>query len=434
MKYNILSSELKEGTMFDLKKEKSWVMAALLALVLFTLCVNIYAVLKYGDYLLLGDMNKMDNDDVKYIRTGIILLEKGMLVDLDVNKPTVAEMPGHGVMLAFMFKIFGYPEGVTVFRVVQSCIQALCIFLVFFIGREIYGSKVALIACGMSAVYLPHVVSSGLILMEVTYQFLLLLLVYISIFALKTKKLQYYIQGGVVWALACLVRPTLAMFPLIMLILWILYKYPVKEMIKYTLIVSIVFSLLLAPWWIRNYLDFNRFIPFSLASGNPFLQGTNINYDQSHDFMGYYPGKDAVETDRIEMETGIKRLKTYFKKQPMDYIYWYTIGKTKHLWRFPYYWKEIFTIPFNSVVRYHQFIMYMGILGAIISISGRKRRDSLMLILVIMYFTVIHLPYFTFARYAYPAMPIVIILAAYGAAAAVKYIVKGPEQVIGQLM
>ena len=38
---------------------------------------------------------------------------------------------------------------------------------------------------------------------------------------------------------------------------------------------------MMSPWWIRNYNIFHAFIPFTLATGNPMLQGTYINYDQS---------------------------------------------------------------------------------------------------------------------------------------------------------
>lgn len=413
--------------MFKLTNEPVWVKVVLGSLILFTLYINIFAALKYGDYFLLGSKEKMNNDDVRYIRTGLVLLEKGMLVDNDVNKPTVAEMPGHAMMLAALFKLFGYPEGLTAFRILQACLQGICIFLVFLICKSTFGSKVGLLACTFSAIYLPDVVSTGLALMEVTYKFLLLLLIYISILAIRTRKTQYYVSGGVIWALACLIRPTLGLFPAVILGVWILYRYPIKSMIKYTLITSAVFVVLMSPWWVRNYLTFNQFIPFSLASGNPFLQGTYINYDQTRDFIGYSPGRDAMETDRIEMEVGIKRLKTYFKKYPLEYIHWYTIGKTKYMWYFPYYWKTVFDIHYNTVARFHLFILATGVFGSIAAIWGKHRRDSAILILTILYFTVTHLPYFTFARYAYPAMPLVIILTAYGIKSVVKYIIKGPQ-------
>ena len=204
------------------------------------------------------------------------------------------------------------------------------------------------------------------------------------------------------------------MFPAVILLLWLLYRYSFKEMAKYTLMTAAVFSVIMAPWWVRNYLAFDRFIPMALASGNPFLQGTYIDYDQTRNFMGYPSNPDAIAMDRIEMETGRLRLKTYFRQSPWEYIRWYTLGKTKHLWRFPYYWKEVFGIPFNTVARLHTILLKLALLGALAAFAGGRRREIAPLFLTLAYFTVIHLPYFTFARYAYPVMPIVILFSAYG--------------------
>lgn len=401
--------------MFSFSNEKRWVRVALLVIFLATLYLNLYTVIKYGNYFLMGRMDRQDNDDVRYIRTGMVLLEKGMLVDLDETKPTVAEMPGHGLMIATAFKIFGLARGVLAFRIIQSCLQALSILLVFLISKNIFKcSKAAITASILSAFYIPDVTSSGMILMEVTYKFIFLLLILVSIYALRTGQIRYYAAGGLVWGLSCLIRPTLAAFPLVILALWIFLKYPVKEMVKLGLITVMVFVAVMSPWWVRNYLAFNTFIPFTMGGGNPFLQGTYINYDQSKDFMGYFPGKTAAETDQIEMKVGIKRLQTYFKKQPLEYIKWYTYGKVKHMWRFPYYWKRIFNIPFNLVTYFHQAILVMGFVGVVMALRSRNRIMASILGLSVIYFTVVHIPYYTFSRYAYPAMPMMIMLAAFG--------------------
>lgn len=401
--------------MFELTKERVWVKIALLMILLFTLSINIYGIFKYRESLFLGSMEKMNNDDVRYIRTALVLLEKGMLVDSDVNKPTIAEMPGHALILAGIFKIFGYPSGIMVFRIFQAFLQAASIYLLFLISRAVFSDPwIGILACILNAVYIPEIVSTGLILMEVVFKFLLLLLLYISICAVKTRDWRYYAAGGLIWASACLLRPTVSMFPAVVLVLWLIYRYSFREMVKYALIAAVVFSIVMTPWWVRNYLVFDRFIPLALASGNPFLQGTYINYDQSKNFMGYHPSPDAVEMDRIEMQTGIRRLKTYFWQSPLEYIRWYTLGKTWHLWHFPYYWKEVFGIRFNTAAKLHTTLLKLGLLGGAAVFLSAYRRRSAILFLTLGYFTVVHLPYFTFARYAYPVMPVVILLSAVG--------------------
>lgn len=416
------------GFMFSLRNEKSWVKIAFALIVLFSLSVNIFCLSSYSsEYFLMGNIEKADNDDVRYIRTAQMLLEKGMLIDNDVDTPAVNMMPGHPFMLAFFFKFFGLAKGIMAFRYFQVILQSLSLFLIFLICREVFKtSLVGLIACLIDAVYVPEISIVGLVLMEVSFKFFLLLLIYITIHALRSKSTGLYITGGVIWALTCLIRPTVSMFPAIVLVLWIMDKYTFKDMLRYGLIASAVFSIIMSPWWIRNYMTFGRFIPLSLGSGNPFLQGTYINYDQTKNFIYYKADRDSVKTDQLEMKLGIQRLKTHFPKSPLEYIRWYTIGKTWHYWNLPYYWKKIFDISFASAHNMHNYIFYGFFIGLAICII-RRQKEGTILFLTLAYFTVIHLPYYTFSRYAYPVMPLVIIYSAYGVYSilSIKSIIKG---------
>jgi hypothetical protein len=400
--------------MFSLSKEKTWIKLALLLMLVVTLAISLFAIFKYGNYFLLGSMDKMDNDDVKYVRSAITLLEKGMFTYHDVNTPTVFIMPGHPVLLAGIMQIFGTGDsGITAFRVFQALLQACCLYLIFLIGREVFNSKVALLACLIDALYIPEISNVGVILTEIEFKTLLLLMVYVSLYALKTRQTKYYFWGGVIWGLTCLFRPTIAAYPGVILIMWFVHKYSFKEMLKYTLVVVGVFVVIMSPWWVRNYLDFNRVILLTLSSGNPFLQGTYINYDQTRDYVPYTPDPDAIKNDKIEMDTGKYRLMTYGKQHPLEYIKWYTLGKSKYLWITPFYWKQVFDISIKSVVIYNYVILLTAIAGALFMFR-KKLYGGIFLFSTLAYFNVMHLPYFTFSRYVYPVMPLVMLFSAYG--------------------
>lgn len=383
-----------------------------LSLVLISfLVLQILAIMLYGSNWYLGSFITMDNDDVKYIRSAWILVEKHMLVYHNIDKPTVFIMPGYPLLIALFVKIFGKYSGILALRIFQGILQAVSLYLTYMICKELYNNRTALIAVTLNAVYLPEVVATVLILTETVFKCILMLLAYISIKALKTKKISLYILGGVFWGIGTMVRPTMALFPVVIFIMWLLFRYSAKEMAVRTLIVSGIFLIILSPWWIRNYALFNRFIPFTLSSGNPFLQGTYIDYDQSKGRTGYITPDDAVELDRIEMQTGIQRLKQNFRQNGLAYIYWYTVGKTSYYWIKPFYSKAAFNIYSDVVSKYH-FVLLALAFGSIAFIRPSKQKDVLFLVLVILYFNLVYLPYFTCPRYAYPTMPFVIILAA----------------------
>jgi hypothetical protein len=359
----------------------------------------------------LGSMEKFDNDDVKYIRSAWILLDKGTLIYESTAKPTVYIMPGLSIVLYLFMIVFGKVYGILAYKIFQLILQVLSIYLVFLIARKVFNSKVAIVSCLINSIYAAELFSVNLVLMESIFKFLLLLLVYISINAIETHKIKLYIFGGVVWALACLFRPTIAAFPIMILIMWIKQKYEIKEMLKNIAVVLFVFALIMSPWWIRNYKTFGMFIPFTKSSGNPFLQGTFINYDNSEGWVSYEKSDDALINDKNELSAGIARLKIYGSKNPLKYAFWYTIGKSIKFWYLPFYWKKVLGISVVSAAVIHLVVLLLGIIGVVR--TAKVSYHAFFIFSIIAYFNLIYLPYYTFARYSYPLMPLVIIFAAH---------------------
>lgn len=364
--------------MFSIKKEERWIRIVIIILVGLFFMINLYAVLRYGPENYLGSFEKFDNDDVKYIRSAWELVDNGHFIYHKVNEPTVFIMPGLSYTIAFFVKIFGKFGGITAFRVFQAVLQALSMYLVFLIGRKVFSSRAALFGCFLNLLYVVEYYTTTIVLTEVIFKFLLLLLLYISIYAIEEKNPIYYTIGGIIWGLACLVRPTIAAYPAIILIIWLIKKYSFKDMVKYTLITTLAFSIVMSPWWIRNYSVYNKFIPLTLSSGNPFLQGTYVKYDQSTDYTPYESGKTVIETNQNEINAGLYRLKTYGVKEPLKYIYWYTLGKTWYLWRYPFYWNSVFGVNFTAITLYHYFILLLGI-GSTIWLFTRKQKNFIFL-------------------------------------------------------
>jgi len=328
-------------------------------------------------------------------------------------------MPGLPYVLSFFMRIFGYWGGITGFRIFQAVLQTLSLLLVFFTGRKVLNSRAALLAVFLNAIYIPEIWVSNVILTETTFKFLFLLLIYICLYALEKKKAGYYIAGGVVWGLAALFRPPVAAFPIVILIMWMKNEYKFKEMLKYTLVTATVFVVILSPWWIRNYKLFNEFIPFTASAGNPMLQGTYINYNRNDgsdsliDVSSYKYTDNELHNNKIETEIAKLRMKTLISKEPLKYLYWYTIGKTIKNWSHPFYWKEIFGIKYFAVMFYHRFLIFLAIAGVCLSLAKRKSNPGfLLLICAIIYTNCVYLLFYCFPRYVYPVMPLVIIMGA----------------------
>ena len=151
---------------------------------------------------------------------------------------------------------------------------------------------------------------------------------------------------------------------------------------------------------------------------------------------GHIPYKaqtTEIATNELETQIGWQRLNTYVPQEPWHYLYWYTIGKSIMLWKKPFYWHAIFNVPYPDMLFMHRVILALGTLGLIlyvfyfrkkqkqpnlqVNFMGNSNHSSshhyypFFLFLVILYFNLIYLPYYTFARYAYPVMPLVILFA-----------------------
>jgi 4-amino-4-deoxy-L-arabinose transferase-like glycosyltransferase len=409
--------------LFNLKDENISIKILLFASCLILFSLILISILYYGNNTLLGNFYEPNNDDVKFIRSAWNLVQTGVYTYHKPPVPTVFMMPGLSYTLAFFMSIFGEFGGITAFRITQGAIQVLSLLLLFFIARKVFNSKVAIVAIIMDLIYIPEIWVPNLILTETFFKFFVLCLVYFSIYAIDKDRTKFYLLGGAALGFATLFRPTISTYPVIILIIWIIKKLSFKKAVKYTLTVTVVFCIVLSPWWIRNYKTFNKFIPFTLATGNPMLQGTFINYDQttkSTDGLDYThyntknPKLSEIQRNTMEIVLSKYRLESLFPKEPLKFIRWYTIGKSKIQVRTPFYWKNIFNIKYKIVEHYHYIILILSLAGAILYfLSPNKNILGILPIATVVYFILIYLPFFTMSRYFYPVMPILIMFSSY---------------------
>lgn len=379
------------------------------------LLLSLLSIFFHGDAFYLGSLEKLDNDDVRYINSARILLQEHKLVYYG-NDSTIFIMPGLPLLLAGIMSVFGTDEtAIYAFRIIQAIFQSISFVLVFLIAREVFDSRTARLASIISAFYLPEYFVVGTILTECTFKVLFLWLVYLSILAVKTKKMGYYVIGGVVWAIACYFRPPIALYPAVVFLLWLYHRYSWKEILTYTCVTTIIFVMCMSPWWIRNDLVFDRFIVFTESSGSPFLLGAHVLYNAPEGFVETHPDYKRVMdegVDQQQREMGKEMMIYGFTHEPFTYLYWYTIGKTIMLWIKPFYWIPIFGVPIPAMIVLH-FLLMVVALSSVLSSLFRKEMNTLPLLLTIAYSTLIYLPFITFERYGYPLMPLFLMFIAH---------------------
>lgn len=402
--------------MYTLYNDK-YKLVLLICLGLFCL-VCIFTSIYYGNKLLLGDLELNNNDDVKYLRAAQTLLDTGMLTYKDPETPTVFIMPGLVFALAPFVGIFGKLGAIVAFRIFSAVLQTFTLYVLYLIIKKVFNSsKIAFVTILLNLIYVANIYVTTLILSETIFIFLLMNLIYICIFAVEKRSNKLYIVGGVIWALSIYFKPIMLVFPLVVFVLMLINKYTIKEMFTYAILPLVIVMLCMLPWVVRNYIAFDRFIPLTLSSGNPKLQGAYINYDQNPsykdqiDFSNVGDFGTEIENNETETKRANAVIKYNLENNTLEYIYWMTIGKTFENFKTPFIWYNLYGIRFNVYLAIHWIMLVLGIIGMCVSIFSRSFKENRLkyvLISIIIFFNIVHLPYYCFSRYVYPIMPILI--------------------------
>ncbi len=388
------------------KKKRYLLLAIFIAASFIIKCV---LILKYKNRLTLS------SDDLNYIKSAVVFIKGGGYTFHNLNEPTVFVTPVYPFFLAIIFKLFGNGLlGLQMVRFIQAVISCITIWLTYLIGKEFFDGRVGLLASFLTAFYIPNIITVGYMLTETLFTALLGTLLYMSLLAVKKPGKMRFVLLGVLWAITTLCRPTIALYP-IMLFIYLIFKkrLSIFEFFKMGGIMFAVFAILMSPWWVRNYLEYDQFIPLAASSGNPFLQGTYIDYEQTPENIVYYKlGNNAFETNKTEVEVAKMRIKQGFREDFWGYLKWYTIDKAWLLWGTVFYWKQFFSITPEFVIFNHYIIIYTGIAGVLLLLF-RDFRNSSLIIMLLLYYTATHCIYMAFDRYAFPLMPQVMVLSSY---------------------
>lgn len=396
-------------TEYKRMKYKNKVHLILGVIILISFIIELVLILKYQNRLTLS------SDDLNYVKSAVVLIKRGIYTFHNLNEPTVFVTPTYPFFIALIFKVFGYGlRGIQAVRIIQAVFSCVTILLTYLIAKELFNEKVGLLASFFVAFYIPNIITVGFVLTETLFTMLLCLLIYSSLLIAKRPNKARFALLGVLWAVITLCRPTIALYP-VMLFIYLFWEKRLKvvEMVKLGSIMFIMFAVIMSPWWIRNYLEYGEFIPLAASSGNPFLQGTYINYEQTPENVVYYKlGKNAFETNETEVEVAKIRIKQGFKKDFWRYLKWYTIDKAWLLWGTVFYWKQFFGISSNFVILNHYFLIFSSILGILILLFKSLKRYSL-IIMLLLYYTAVHCVYMAFDRYAFPLIPLITIISSY---------------------
>lgn len=337
--------------------------------------------------------------------------------------------PGYSFFLAGVYSIFGVST--LAVKIVQAVLGIATAFIIYLLTKKLSNSRTALLAASFFTFYPQFIRYPGEILCETLFLFLFILCVYFIYKYIDVSTHRQGIIAGVLLGLSALTREA-ALYFFVFTVIWMfLYKGKgnAKNIFKKSFLVFIFMALTIAPWTIRNYLVYPKFVLISTNSGTNFYIGNNPEatgmylwrLPQGLKFPGHMkadlPPREYHRLENEAKEIGFQEGLKFVKANPAKTLKLAT-KKVFLLLRPPYYQIDInnlFSLQQIMVVTWfisYIFILVAGIAGIALSFRQNWRKWALLLYWIVLVVS-IHSVTFIITRFRLTIMPFLIIFAAF---------------------
>jgi len=350
--------------------------------------------------------------------------------------PDAIRSPGYPLFLA----LFAYDlPGEKIYNHIlwsQVVLSTLTILFSFLLFRNFLSDVWALAATAF-IVICPHlIVANSYILTETLFCFLIVVLSWVSSLFLKKPTIRVSIIMGALIGSAALVKPALNFFPIVMLILMVVW-YGRKKGIKWFVGIFIGFVLLFSPWVVRNMITLNKvsdrtlmvnflhhgMYPDFIYNDVPESYGFPYRYDQRSDEISEDTASVLKEISRRFFQEPLRHLKWFMVKKPFAFSSWNLVqGNDIFVYRVansPYFSDKVFEWTYRLMRSIHNIILLLCAFGCFavwlpvsrFSLPKQAIFTARFISVLLIYFTLIHMIGAPFPRYSVPLRPLLYAMA-----------------------
>lgn len=255
--------------------------------------------------------------------------------------PTAWMTPVYPYLVAAVFKLFGVysKASAIVLLSLNALMSALVCVLVFLIARLSFGDRIAKWS-GWAWAFFPYAIYFPVERIWETW-LATLLLCWIFLITLRLEnenRFSRWVLFGGVWGLAALTSPALlAVLPF--LAVWVIYRRHRggKPWFAVNVLATIAFLVVVAPWFLRNYEVFHRFVPFRDGMGLVLRLGTkgNTDYWGPYELGPWHNDAEWQEFQRLGELGYMDRKKeqaVQFIRQNRGWFAWTSLRRAVFLW------------------------------------------------------------------------------------------------------
>jgi 4-amino-4-deoxy-L-arabinose transferase-like glycosyltransferase len=222
--------------------------------------------------------------------------------------------------------------------------------------------------------------------------------------------------AAVLIVLSILTRPSIELLvPFLILYFAVaIHRMPTVTAVRHLLVYSIIYVVLMSPWWMHNYRAYGSFVRLDLASGFVFYSGNNpLNrtgggiLGQDFDEKPFDGITDPVARDRAMWNAGV----SYVAENPRRFLELAWL-RFERFWR-PWPYAQDYATPLYVVVSLASFVPVLILTVTYLAIWGWRERIRIAPVLAWgAYLTLIHTIFIGSLRYRLPLEPFMIMFAA----------------------
>ena len=221
------------------------------------------------------------DDSVFYYNVGRFIAFAGHYQDPWQFQPTAAWPPGYPLILAAFFRLFGWH--LVVAKTANLIFSAATVALVYLIARRLFNVRVAFLAALGLALFPGQVYFSTLLMTETVFAFIFALLVLLTISWTGGRLPSWWqvlVLGSVV-GVAALVRSEGVLLAGLVVLFWCLVVRPWRLLLRYVPLLLVGAVIVIAPWTIRNAVQFHAFIPLRDGAQGTLSAGVNPDFSEA---------------------------------------------------------------------------------------------------------------------------------------------------------
>jgi 4-amino-4-deoxy-L-arabinose transferase-like glycosyltransferase len=327
--------------------------------------------------------------------------------------------------------IFGWRDSIFSAKMMNGMFGAITVLLIYLLATRIFSRRVGVAAGLLLAIFPNQVYDASLILSDTEFTMLFVAGLLVLLWHPWTRdgmSWQRLLTTGVIFSAATMVRGILLVFPLVLLALWLPYLHSKRRAVTQTLIVFAGILVFVVPWSVRNTVVFGQLTGPSLNLGDDLCIGNNLRAHGSYALEDRcFKGYDGLSPSEVELRrnaAGVRIAVHDVLARPFrmpkligQKAYWLLYRDDDGLFAAEAYgYDEFIGLYRREVLGYAANSIYyavgsVAILGAPWFAFGKDIRRAFIM-LTLLYVLAIPLVFFGATRFHFPAIPLIVLVAA----------------------